>query len=773
MQTQIHQANLSFATIDITLQAASPMVRLLVGPDEQLLELVASASMQLRRYERNTPYGPVDEHEFTWQDQHGYRVRWSVGVLRQFAGLTLSGAIYNGTGSPVRLHEFTLCHSKPGALRCTGDPADWWLSTLAHTQRLGHLGEQLPSSNDLEEAIWAGYGLPLPTPLPSDDLHTDGRWRSYEEFLTLYCDGGRRGMAIGPVGAPEADLRYDCFVEHGVMALDIVCELNDVLLAPGEWRNAQQTLLLCEPYELAMATLLGWLAISHGQRRQRAPLVGWCSWYDLAAGVSAASVLATTRALAELREHVPLQTIQIDDGYQRQVGDWGWNEKFPDGAGPLIEAIRMSGAAPGIWLAPLAVHDSLGWLDSRATWFQRNAQGELAGSAGNWGPTSHWLDPSHPAVQHELRAIIRQKRAEGFSYFKIDFNTIERTARLYNPTKTRLQAFRDLYRLYREEVGEEAYLLACMPFGRAVMGYADASRIGPDSLAIWQAAHPCTILESIRAVGMNAVANRVAFSNDPDVTYLRPRGRRAAQLHSQAEELSEAEWQTWHSFVGTLGGAVFISDPLELAAYAESARALAILTPPAPETARPWRPGSEREPTQFGFIAERAWGDFAVMLLWNPDDAPGDLALDTRGLERFGDSFHIWSFWDERYLGCGSQAFTAQAVAPHGPALLRLTPATLADQQPCLVGSTLHIGMGAAEIGSIRATSQHWELELTAAGALDGAIYLHCTQLLKLHSAEGCTVAKIEQVAEHIWRVGIEKRQRATPQRVVLDVKEH
>jgi hypothetical protein len=32
---------------------------------------------------------------------------------------------------------------------------------------------------------------------------------------------------------------------------------------------------------------------------------------------------------------------------------------------------------------------------------------------------------------------------------------------MHDPTKTRLQAFRDLFRQYREAVGDDAYLLAC------------------------------------------------------------------------------------------------------------------------------------------------------------------------------------------------------------------------------------------------------------------------------------------------------------------------
>jgi len=105
---------------------------------------------------------------------------------------------------------------------------------------------------------------------------------------------------------------------------------------------------------------------------------------------------------------------------------------------------------------------------------------------------------------------------------KGDFNTVG--GRLHNPKKTHLQAYRDLYRLYRQEIGEESFLLACTGFTRAVVGLADACRIGPDAGWNWHAAHPCCIRDCIPAVANSAFANGVLYANDPDVTYTLPAG---------------------------------------------------------------------------------------------------------------------------------------------------------------------------------------------------------------------------------------------------------
>lgn len=47
---------------------------------------------------------------------------------------------------------------------------------------------------------------------------------------------------------------------------------------------------------------------------------------------------------------------QIDDGWQKSVGDWDVNtDRFPLGLKAVTEKIRSEGLIPGIWVAPLIV----------------------------------------------------------------------------------------------------------------------------------------------------------------------------------------------------------------------------------------------------------------------------------------------------------------------------------------------------------------------------------------------------------------------------------
>jgi len=256
--------------------------------------------------------------------------------------------------------------------------------------------------------------------------------------------------------------------------------------------------------------------------------------------------------------------------------------------------------------------------------------------------------------------------------------------------------------------------------------------------------------------GNPSAANGVLFANDPDVTYLKPRW-----------SITENELRTWHSFIGLLGGLAMISEPLQQPVYQSSdiLRKLEILNPPAPDKGRSFSGAVDPYHRQFGFIAKRLWGNFASVLLWNPDDQPADVALRGVLLADLGKQFHVWSFWDEKYLGVSDDSFAAKAVPRHAPALLCLTP--VAGNVPILVGSTLHIAMGSAELKQVVSRKDVITIELTDAGARAGALYVFNPRPLRLIAAHGCEVA-LEPEPNNVWKLKISSRQRRRAQPIEL-----
>ena len=538
----------------ITLISGAPAVVLATDDGTASREIACTGAAFNQCQRQMTPGGWVTEQSSTWTLTDGHQLRWTIGTLANGTGCTVRMAFRNGTQRPVRVRELISLHSKTPGITVTGDLAEWLLTTLAHSRRVGTLATQLHSMNDEERAIWAGFGHPVPYALPENERANNGQWRTFSDFALLA--GPQGALAIGAVGTPEAAVRIACQVTPAGVRLEVASEMTDVVVAPGAWRAGQEIVILHGEQTDITERLMRWCAATHGARVHQPPAFGWCSWYHHGTGVAASDVIAIADHVRTTGLHMPV--IQIDGGFQRQVGDWACNERFPAGWQPVISAIRAAGATPGIWLAPLAVHESTPIFAAHPEWIQRDVTGAMSGEANNWGPRSRWIDPTHPAAAQWIRELIRTHRAEGFRYFKIDFNTVGGIStqsptgpRLHDSSKTSFQAMRELYRLYREEMGEDAYLLACIGFNRAVAGFADATRIGPDSASFWQAAHPCCIRDCIAAVGQNAAGNGILFANDPDVSYTRPRN-----------ELDVTSLRTWHGFVGLLGGLSLISEPL-------------------------------------------------------------------------------------------------------------------------------------------------------------------------------------------------------------------
>lgn len=703
------------ATPEISLQgkgfsltASRPQILILEGQETPPVSLVPQGTAAVKECVRQTPAGPAKATTYEWKDDRGYVFSRTISRLEKSTGITLQMSFENRSQRPVNLREFQLCQASGSGVKVAGKPADWFLSTLdSHNSAVG------------------GFQ-------PSGDLGKDGESK-FLDTVTLYTENGAKGLILGAVGPAVSDVYFRCPVTKGAMGLEIVSEMNDVVVDPGETRCSEEVLVLAGPHEIAVPTLFRWLAATHGSRTARGPLAGWCSWYNgIGTKVNGKIIDGICSAAGTGPDKLPLQVIQIDDGWQKAYGNWEANPaKFPNGMKPVADKIRATGALPGVWLCPVRTSQAGAHPDGTANEYQ---------------------DASHPAVRAFIRAALQARVAEGFRYFKLDFLWIKHLETRYDKKKTRLQIRRDLYQLYRESIGEDAYLDACVGgFNRACYGYADAARTGTDTMkSMGKLYVGCSIANSINALGSTADANGILFANDPDVAY----------VDFGKNELL----RTWYCHVGLLGGLMLTSEPLDRL-EPSALHNFEALMPPAPDKGRAFDGQTDPWHRRFGFIAKRPWGNFASVLLWNPEDKPADVALKGVPLEEIGRKFHIWSYWDEKYLGVGDGSFVAKALPKYAPALLRLTPAT--GNGPVLVGSTLHISMGSAEIKDITTEPTGMTIMLTDAGARDGKLYVHSDKPLSLQSAKGCK-ASVTPAGNTIYRVTVNGRQRNAPNAISM-----
>jgi alpha-galactosidase len=353
-------------------------------------------------------------------------------------------------------------------------------------------------------------------------------------------------------------------------AVELAVELRvDALLAPG-------ASLDLEPLRVALggdaSALLEDYADEYGRRaaaRTAWPTPsGWCSWYYAFSHVSEDDVRRNLEVLSKARDELPVQVVQLDDGYQRSVGDWlVTNPKFPRGLARLAAEIRDAGFVPGLWTAPFCAVPESDLFAKHPEWLLCEADGRpfQAMHHPDWSRDArvHALDPSRSEVIAHLEALFRELVGLGFRYLKLDFLFVSAMAsRAFDPCLPRAARLRRGLEAVRRGAGEEAFLLGCgCPLGAAV-GVVDGMRIGPDVAPSWlpdprtrvpgiEQTQPST-RSGVRSVLTRAWMHRRLWLNDPDCLMVR----------SRDTGLSREEREALAVAIAATGGMCVVSDDL-------------------------------------------------------------------------------------------------------------------------------------------------------------------------------------------------------------------
>jgi hypothetical protein len=293
------------------------------------------------------------------------------------------------------------------------------------------------------------------------------------------------------------------------------------------------------------------------------PSYHWCSWYHRTCHFTHADLRDLLRGLATQSPRLPLQTIQIDDGYCDSPGDWLMpNGNFPKGLQAAFADIAAAGMRPGVWIAPFMVGCRSALFRDHPDWIVRGLDGSPVAEWTNYhggavashnDEETYALDPSHPEVRAWLREVFRSLRRMGARFIKTDFMDWglkdSTTIRRATPGRTGVEWFREVLAIIREEIGEDCFWLACISPFAPFIGFADGMRVANDTISEWADGAHGNMLEETHH---DQWFNGVWWENDPDVVYLRSRFSKL----TRTEALGLA---CWH---GILGMSVNTSDPL-------------------------------------------------------------------------------------------------------------------------------------------------------------------------------------------------------------------
>ncbi len=454
---------------------------------------------------------------------------------------------------------------------------------------------------------------------------------------------------------------------------------------------------------------------------------GWCSWYHFYQDISEEKIRANLKAATETKESMPLDLIQIDDGFEAQIGDWfEFDPEFPNGVAPLAREIKEAGFTPGLWLAPFITHSKSRLAKNHRSWLLRNRWGLPVNAGFVWNNFNKALDLTNPDALEYACDVLRVATQEwGYPYLKLDFlYAAALKGRYRDRTKTRAQVLRMGLEALREAVGPDVELLGCgAPIGTSV-GIFDALRIGADVAPRWMPKEMSfeapvrdeTPLPSTRNALQNTLTRAPMHNrwwvNDPDCLLIRP-----------DSELTLPEVQSLATAIALTGGALLLSDDLPKLP-ADRLLIVEQLLPLIGKTARVLDWFDAPMPKLLRLDLENCTGSWHLLAIFNWEDKPQDFSLS---LEKFDldpkQAYLSHSFWqgDSGLISDGSLVLSG--IPPHGVRLLSLRPKP--KDSPVYLGSNLHISQG-AEVTQWSATNTEGvRLQLDRPGKSQGEIELY------------------------------------------------
>jgi len=297
-----------------------------------------------------------------------------------------------------------------------------------------------------------------------------------------------------------------------------------------------------------------------GEERSNAKAVsGWTSWYHHYTKISEEIVLKNLAAFAY--EEMPIDLFQIDDGYQKSVGDWTENSKFPNGMKILTDRIHQKGYKAGLWIAPFICEEKSSIRINHPEWICRDEQGKplSIGYSLDWSGNFYALDFENEDVKNHLRrTFIRILEDWNFDMLKLDF--LHAVAIVPPRHKTRGQVMREAMEFLRELAGDKLLLGCGVPLSSA-FGLVDYCRIGADVALKWEDAllekrlryreRVSTKCSLNSTIGRHQLNGRF-FLNDPDVFILR----------NENNSLSFTEKHSLFVLNQVMGGLLFTSDDI-------------------------------------------------------------------------------------------------------------------------------------------------------------------------------------------------------------------
>lgn len=420
---------------------------------------------------------------------------------------------------------------------------------------------------------------------------------------------------------------------------------------------------------------------------------GWMTWYSVGFGACEENVLENTKWQSENLLPYGADAIWIDwewyhadyegkrdDGTSDLVPD---PQKYPNGLGYVAQRIKDYGFTPCLWI---------GYTNcpSKNEYAKANPEIILAERTGWCG--TYYYDFSNPKYLNEfLPMAIKQVKDWGYEAVKYDtlhdgiLHHEEFHDKMYDPSLTTKEAFRNMVKKTRELVGEDYYMLACSASRAGVLWACDlfdASRVGGDIFE-WEE----FMKQGIMKIMYYYPLHNIVLYTDPDNVIL---GEKYNTFHQAASRIY---------FTSLLGLPMTFGDDLPKLPSERTElikRCLPVLD---------IHPMDAKQHTHGGGVlrvqlnVELPFESYTVVDIFNMEQTDTEYEINIKkDLYLDPGLYHIYDFTAKEYLGYTGEKLRA-SLKPCESRVFAIRPKL---DRPQIVSTDRHITQGAAEISKMK-----------------------------------------------------------------------
>jgi len=433
--------------------------------------------------------------------------------------------------------------------------------------------------------------------------------------------------------------------------------------------------------------------------------------------------------------------VELPAGWEVRPSDWTAEAgRFPHGLRALRDQVHVLQRRAGLPVAPFAVQPSADVVHQHPTWLVRSDDGNPLAVSDGHGGDQYVLDPSQPDVHHWLTTL-GQRIADEWGFDLVRVNHL--TAEIQNG-----------WRLS----GETSPLAASWEGIRALRSGLHGKLLVANEAPLFSALDLVDVLQTDREPLTRARATPLTRCFLRDSGLLTTSG--PAEVWTEGQTLEEARAAatiaSLSGGVATLTGQLGALPPERLALWQ-------VCLPPFSGALYPLDAFAPGGPRLFGARIDQPWEDWLLVVAINPAEVPIALVTTLKQLGLDG-TYHAFEFWTQSYLGILQERLALDRIPAGGCRVVALRPVRA---EPQMIGTSLHVSLGANEVHEVEWNSPTNTLHLAvgSVGDREGTITIHVPAGWHVSSVRGTGgTFHLQQLGEHLAAVQLRFRQVADVQ---------